>query len=101
MEENQSGNERRQELVLLDFYATWCGPCQTMEPVLDRICSAFEGKLEVLRVDVDENRPVATNFKIKSVPTFILLKAGKPVWRKSNLLSERDFRMTINSFLKK
>lgn len=86
-------------LVLLDFYATWCGSCQTMKPILNRMGTIFKEKIEILHVDVDDNRPVASHFKIKSVPTFILLIKGKPVWRKNNLISERDFRGIINSFL--
>lgn len=95
----ESKEEKDSRLILIDFYATWCGPCQTMEPILERVSHFFYKKLKVLRIDTDENRPVTTRFNIKSVPTFILLKEGKPIWRQSGLLSERDLKIAIRKHL--
>lgn len=75
--------------VLIDFYADWCSPCITMEPILNEVDKKFE-EIELVRVDIDENKALATNFKIRSVPTLILFDDGKEVWRKSGLVSKRD-----------
>ena len=95
MEETKGLETKKANLVLIDFNATWCGPCQTMEPIVDKVKDSFRGELEVLRVDVDENSSIAKNFKIKSVPTLILLKSGKPIWRHSGILSKKDLETAI------
>lgn len=87
--------------VLIDFYATWCGPCQTMEPILEQIETFFNKQLSVLRVDADQHTSILQSFKIKSVPTYMLLQSGKPVWRHSGILSYRDFKSEIEKWLKK
>ena len=72
--------------TLVDFYATWCGPCQTMHPILDKIKSKEKDKIRILKIDVDKNPAIAEKFKIKGVPTFILFKSGEVVWRKSGII---------------
>ena len=63
--------------VLVDFSATWCGPCKKLEPVVREIAGEFEGRLKVVHVDVDKARQTATQFGVMSVPTVFLFKAGK------------------------
>lgn len=86
-----------QSKVLIDFYADWCSPCIAMEPILNEIEQDFHQALEVVRVDIDKNKALATNFRIRSVPTFILFDNGKEVWRKSGLLSKRDIKEVLQN----
>lgn len=62
--------------VLVDFYATWCGPCKTLAPVLEEIQEEFKNELNVIKIDVDENPELAAQFHIKSVPTLMVFKEG-------------------------
>ena len=65
--------------VLVDFWATWCGPCRMLAPVIAQIAVKFEGTVKVGKVDVDENPELAESFNVSSIPTLILFKDGKPV----------------------
>lgn len=85
--------------VLVDFYANWCGPCQTMSPVLKELAQEFQGKLKVIKIDVDKNQQVANSFRIMGIPTFILFKNGQPLWRQSGLSSASALKKVINQYL--
>lgn len=65
--------------VLVDFYATWCGPCKIMAPVIDQLSKDYKGKIKVVRLDVDQSPGVASVFGIQSLPTIAIFKNGKPV----------------------
>ena len=69
--------------TLVDFYATWCGPCKTMHPILDDLKKHFGEKIRVLKIDVDKNQQLAEILKIRGVPTLILFKSGEKLWRES------------------
>jgi thioredoxin 1 len=69
--------------TLVDFYATWCGPCKAMSPVLDQLKSSLGESVRVLKIDVDKNPAIASKLGIRGVPTFILYKSGNAVWRQS------------------
>lgn len=69
--------------TLVDFFATWCGPCQTMMPVLDQLKDKMGDKIRVLKIDVDKNPDVAAKFKVRGVPTFVLFQKGEILWRQS------------------
>ena len=65
--------------VLVDFWAAWCGPCKAIAPVLDELAGAYDGKVKIAKMDVDDNQAVPAQFGIRSIPTLILFKGGKPV----------------------
>lgn len=85
--------------VLVDFFATWCGPCQTLSPIVEDIAVELNNKLKVIKVDVDKNQMAATKYNIRGVPTLILFKNGEIIWRKSGLLTKRDLTSQINNHL--
>ena len=65
--------------VLVDFSATWCGPCQMIGPVLEQLSAEYEGKAKILKVDIDASQDLAMKYQIMSVPSMIFFKEGKPV----------------------
>lgn len=71
--------EQAQGLVLVDFWATWCGPCQIVAPVLEQLAGEYNGKLKVAKVDVDANQRTAMTFNIRSIPAILFFKNGKHV----------------------
>ena len=71
--------EQAQGLTIVDFWATWCGPCRVIAPILEQIAQERAGELKVAKVDVDENVQTAARFNIRSMPTLLFFKDGKPV----------------------
>lgn len=82
--------------VLVDFYATWCGPCKTLAPILKDVSSAIDGKAHVLKVDIDKNPSAAGHYNVRSVPTMILFKNGEIMWRQSGVLSKNEILNIIS-----
>ncbi|EGV43392.2 thioredoxin [Bizionia argentinensis JUB59] len=83
--------------VLVDFFAEWCGPCKTMSPILKEVKDEFGEGVTILKIDVDKNQQLAAQFKVRGVPTLILYKSGKQLWRQSGLSSKRDLISLIKS----
>lgn len=79
----------RNRLVLVDFYATWCGPCKAMHPILDAIEQQFGSSVDVLRVDVDQYESVGLvqHFRVMSVPTLMFFRRGRMLWRNSGMVT--------------
>ena len=71
--------EQAPGLVLVDFWATWCGPCQIIAPVLEQLATEFSGKIKVAKVDVDANQATSMKFNIRSIPAILFFKGGKHV----------------------
>ena len=67
----------KEKLVLIDFYADWCGPCRTMGPVVDQIAKDYDGKVKVGKINVDEEHEIAAQFGIRSIPCFVFMKDGE------------------------
>jgi len=85
--------------VLVDFWAEWCGPCKMIAPILDDVASAYEGKLQVLKMNVDENREVPAKFGIRGIPTLMLFKGGKLAATKVGALSKAQLVAFIDQHL--
>lgn len=85
--------------VLVDFFATWCGPCKAVAPVLDEIGKELAGKLKVVKVDIDNSGEVTASFGITSVPTLVLVKGGKEVGRILGAAPKRELMSKIQPLL--
>lgn len=83
--------------VLVDFYATWCGPCQTLSPIVQQVAKELGDQIKVIKVDVDRNPAAAQQFQIRSVPTLIIFKGGQVLWRKAGLMTKRELISTIQN----
>lgn len=71
--------EKHDGLAVVDFWATWCGPCRMVAPILDQLASEYAGKAKVAKLDVDANQRTATRFNVRSIPTILFFKGGKLV----------------------
>lgn len=85
--------------VLVDFYADWCGPCKMMSPVLEQISNEMEGKIKIGKVNVDENPNLASEYKVMSIPNFILFKNGEVVDQVIGALPKAQMEEKINAVL--
>jgi len=89
---------KSQELLLVDFYADWCGPCQTLAPILDRVVTELEGKVTLYKVNVDKHPQLAQQFAIRSIPHLMLFKKGKILWRKGGLITSAELLKQLKAF---
>lgn len=84
--------------VLVDFFAEWCGPCKTMSPILKEVKGILGDKISIIKIDVDKNQSLASKYQVRGVPTLILYKSGKQVWRQSGAVQKNDLVAIINRF---
>jgi thioredoxin 1 len=85
--------------VLVDFYADWCGPCKMMTPVIKEIAQDMSGKMKVIKIDTDKNPAVSSQYGIQGIPTFILFKNGKILWRQSGAMPKHQMANEIRKFV--
>lgn len=85
--------------VLVDFFATWCGPCKVMSPTIESLGQELYGQARVLKIDIDKNQAVANQFRIQSVPTLIIFKKGQVVWRTSGVMDKGALLQQVKSFI--
>lgn len=85
--------------VLVDFYAEWCGPCQMMKPRILDVAERIGGDAKVVQIDIDKEKELAERFRIQSVPTLIIFKNGKQVWRQSGVISAHALTLMLRNYL--
>lgn len=90
---------KSQEPILVDFYADWCSPCQTMNPVLEEVLSELGGKVKLLKINVDKQPQLSQQFAVRSIPHYILFKKGKILWRKGGVITKRDLEKALKGFI--
>jgi len=86
-----------QKLVLVDFSADWCGPCKMLAPILKQVKDEVGDTIKIIKIDVDKNQTLASQYQVRGVPTLILYKDGKQVWKQSGVLQKHELVQLIQS----
>ena len=87
------------ELVLADFFATWCGPCKAMHPVLEQLKAQLGDRIRIIKVDVDKHGIPAEEYNVQAVPTLILFRSGNVLWRQSGAMPLNQLLSVVNQYL--
>ena len=88
------------QLVLVDFFATWCQPCKMMHPILEQVKNVLGNRIRIIKVDVDKYGATASQYRIQSVPTLMLFRNGEVLWRTSGVVEKAELLATLDPFLK-
>jgi len=86
------------QLTLVDFFATWCGPCKTMHPILEQLKSELGDSIRIIKLDVDKNEALSMLYRIQSVPTLMLFRSGEVVWRQSGAIGLAELKGVIQQY---
>ncbi len=87
------------QLVLVDFFATWCQPCKMMHPILEQLKAAVGDKLRIIKVDVDKHNEIAAQYRIQSVPTLMLFRNGDVLYRNSGVMDKAELMALLDPFM--
>ena len=87
------------QLTLVDFYADWCGPCKMMSPILQEVKTVVKDNVKIIKINVDQHQDLAAEFMVRGVPTLMLFKEGKMLWRQSGVLSTNDLVAMLSQHL--
>lgn len=85
--------------VLINFFATWCGPCKAMSPILDDLKKQMGEQVSIVKINVDKNPGVAAKYQVRGVPTLMIFKSGEQLWRQSGVYSAHDLKAILNQYL--
>lgn len=88
----------KKDLVLIDFFAEWCGPCKMMPPILEKT-KQLVPEVSIIKIDVDKNQTLASKYQIRGVPTLMLFKKGQQVWRQSGVLQPEQLAKVLRQHL--
>ena len=91
--------EKSDKLTLVDFWATWCGPCRKLAPVLDEVAEEFKDKVKFVKIEADKNMQTAQKYSISGVPSLLIFKNGEPVERIVNMVPKTIIVNTLNKHL--
>jgi thioredoxin 1 len=83
--------------VLVDFFADWCGPCKMLAPILKQVKDELTDAVKIVKIDIDKNQSLAVKYQVRGVPTMLLFKNGKQVWRQSGVLQKDEIIKIVNS----
>lgn len=83
--------------VLVDFFATWCGPCQMLSPILKEVKDSLGEEVSIIKIDVDKNQALAAQYQIRGVPTMLLFQKGQTLWRQSGVLTKQQIIQAIQN----
>ena len=86
-----------EKTVLVDFFGTWCGPCQTLMPILKEVKDDLGDAIKIVKIDIDKNPALANQYQVRSVLTMILFNEGKSKWRKSGVLPKNEILRVIET----
>ena len=84
--------------VIIDVFATWCGPCQQVEPIFEELSKELAGKYKLVKINIDEERDLAIKYSVSSIPTFLFIKGGKVVGKEMGYMSKEDFQKKITGY---
>ena len=84
--------------VLVDFFADWCGPCKMLAPILSEVKKELGDAVKIVKIDVDKNQPIAAKYQVQGVPTMLLFKNGKQLWRQSGVLQKNQLIDIIKQY---